>query len=464
MGDELEQRPVEAAPWHAAPAPAHHAEPAPIAQHVPSGPGGGDPDAIFQAVGHFTDAPAQQQGGGAPGSQASADTQKVLQYIRAQARLMAKKPMTIDKDSMFYQRMSQHYLKDYLANPNPQTGQAAVDKTGAQMDPAKADPNDYWENNVGEWNAHEVPSGLKLLLGDGAPDRMGAATDALSKENRAHLPYLDVPQLVGNANTNTGKDADVFGGGKNISQLMHWATGVRYADKDPQTMRDLFLAYENYHLEGWDNFGQDSINDLISEDAGRIMGRQLQGGELNDKNLQGKLTDGFNESRAWVGSLIKARQGQLDKMITSPTAPVSNMWWDKNQPFKEWGETSIQEDLAAGKTVEEVEKDPRTKHLAEIYSLIYYSDDWQKQHGKIKHSNFSEGILAGKYDKVFEKSVKGEELTGREKVDAFLNAKAPWVPDFMRPMVQKLAKDKLGGDGPEKEEPAKDKPHGSKQE
>ena len=450
-----------------------HADAAPMASPVFDGLGGGDPQAIFAALAHFTDGQsstqspvttgAQAQRNADPNARAAADTQKLLQYIRAQARVMAKKPMMIDKESMFYQRMSQHYLKDYLANPNPQTGQAAVDKTGAQFDPAKADPNDYWEGNVGEWNAHAVPPGVKLLLGDGAPERMGAATDALSKENRAHLPYLDVPQLIGNANTDTGKDADVFGGGKNISQLMHWATGVRYADKDPTVMRDLFLAYENYHLEGWDNFGQDSINDLISEDAGRIMGRQLQGGQLNEKNLQGKLNDGFNESRAWVGSLIKMRQGQLDKMITSPTAPVSNMWWSKKpeDQYKEWGETSFQQDLLAGKSVEDLKKDPRTKHLAEIYSLIYYSDDWQKQNGKIKHSNFTESMMEGKYDKVFEKSVKNEELTGREKVDAYLDAKAPWVPGFARPLIERLAKDKLGGgDAPAKPAPERD----SKQE
>jgi len=455
MGQAQEQR-LETPRVAVPPKPGSHSEPAPQVAPIPAGPGGGDPKAAYDAFSHFTDAPhaAEQRVKLDPKAQAGADTQKVLAYIQAQARAMAKQGMVIDKDSMFYERMSQHYLKDYLANPNAQTGHAAVDKIGEQFDPAKADPNDYWEKNSGYWNAHKVPSGMKLLLGNGAPETMGAATAALSQENRQHLPYLDVPQLVGSPNTGTGEDADVFGGGKNISQLMHWATGVKYADKDPNTMRDLFLAYENYHLEGWDTFGEDSINDMISEDAGRIMGRQLQGGQLNQQNLQGKLSDGFNESRAWVGSLIKSRQGQLDKMITAPEAPVSHMWWNKENKSMLWGDKSIQQELLAGKTPEEIEKDPKTQHLAQVYSLIYYSENWQKEHGKIKHSNFTDGMLEGRYDKVFEKSVKDEPLTGKEKVDAYLDAKAPWVPEIARPMIQGLA-GKMGADDPPKKQQPK---------
>jgi hypothetical protein len=217
-------------------------------------------------------------------------------------------------------------------------------------------------------------------------------------------------------------------------------------------MRDLFLAYEMYHLEGWNAFGEDSINDMISEEAGRLMGRQLQGAEINKDNLGGKLDEGFNESRAWVGSLIKARQKELDAVITSKTVVESQMWYGEiPENVQWWGDSTIYMDLLAGKSVEEVQADARTQHFIEIYALIYYSDLWQKQHKKIKHSNFTESMLAGKYNTAFEKSVKGKELTKREKLDAYMDAKAPWVPGFIRGGLQRIpAVDRMLG-GPEEE-------------
>lgn len=379
--------------------------------------------------------------------QAERDTKKVLEFIRNQAKARAAAGGAIGPDNLIHKRLHDHYLADYLKAPGKETGQAAVNKIGEQMDPAKADPSDYWENNASAWNSHKVPPGLKLLI-PGAPEEMGAGTAALSKENRAAMPYIDAPQMIGKPNLDTGTDADVYGGGKNISQLMHWATGVKHAGNDAQTMRDLFLAYEMYHLEGWDKFGEDSINDMISEEAGRIMGTQLQAGAINEGNLDGKLNEGFDESAAWVGSLVKARQGELDQVICSKTVVQSQMWWgEMPEQVRWWGDSTIYLDLLSGKSVEEVQADARTEHFVGIYSLIYHSDQWQKKHEKIKHSNFTESMLDHKYDKVFEKSVKNQELTKREKVDAYLDAKAPWVPGFMRPLVEKMAGKRLDGGG-----------------
>ncbi|MEO8703534.1 MAG: hypothetical protein ABI867_26030 [Kofleriaceae bacterium] len=378
------------------------------------------------------------------------ETQKVLGYIQAQAKAKAAEPSAISKDSMLYKRLDQHYLKDYLANPNAATGKQATEKIGEQTDNATAAAStDYWEQNAPAWNEHKVPPALKLLSSN-APDSMGAATKIMSPENRKELPYLDAPQMVGSPNTDVGADADVHGGGKNVSQLMHWGTGVKYADQDPQAMRDMFLAYEYYHLEGFDKFGEDSINDMISEDAGRNMGRQLQSGEINQDNLQGKLNEGFDESRAWVGKLIKARQGELDAVITSKEVVQSEMWYGEIAgPVQHWGPTTIHLELEHGKSVEEVCASQLVQHFIDVYALIYYSEIWQKEHGKIKTTNFQDGIVAGKYNKIFEKSVKGQPLTGKEKIDAYMDAKAPWVPGFARDAIRKVGGEKLGlGDDP----------------
>ena len=67
-----------------------------------------------------------------------------------------------------------------------------------------------------------------------------------------------MPFLLGAPNTGLGFDDDWTHGGKNISQLMHWGTGVKYSHLSADTMRKLFLGYELWHLEGLDVFGEDS--------------------------------------------------------------------------------------------------------------------------------------------------------------------------------------------------------------
>jgi hypothetical protein len=213
----------------------------------------------------------------------------------------------------------------------------------------------------------------------------------------------------------------VKGGGKNISQLMHWATGVKYADVDPMAMREMFLAYELFHLEGWDIFAEDPINDLISEEAGRIMGSQLQKGEINAGNMEAKLNDGFNEARAWVGSLLRLRQSQYDAWILSEDpskSNSSNMWWGEIGMTNLWGPDNVFSMLKAGKTVDEVKKWHFVERVIDIYSLIYEAAVWESTHGKIKNSKFIENMAKGELDGLFAKVTKGEELTLGDKLDA----------------------------------------------
>jgi hypothetical protein len=82
---------------------------------------------------------------------------------------------------MLYKRLEQHYLKDYLANPNPETGKAAVGKLSEQTtNEEAAASNDYWERSAPAWNEHKVPQSIKLLSPN-APDSMGAATRVMNR-------------------------------------------------------------------------------------------------------------------------------------------------------------------------------------------------------------------------------------------------------------------------------------------
>jgi hypothetical protein len=310
---------------------------------------------------------------------AAANAVIVRDYIKATAQARAKTAKSVDKKSKFYKRLTDYYLKDYLKAPTAAAGKVAAE-TARKFRPA-------------------------------LPAELAAATDILSKPNRKVLPYIDVPQLVGKANMGTGADADVAGGGKNISQLMHWATGVKYSDIDKQTMRELFLAYELWHLEAWDVFGEDPINDLIAEESGRILGVGLRAGAITSANLQDKLNEAFGEARAWVGSLLRARQAEFDAWIVAETQKKANMWWGALSPMDIWGSETIYSKLKAGQTVDVVEKSDLVERITDIYTLIYEAGEWETAHGKIDNGDFIEMMLAGKLNKVFEKMAKGQPVT-----------------------------------------------------
>jgi hypothetical protein len=80
---------------------------------------------------------------------------------------------------------------------------------------------------------------------------------------------------------------------KNESQLMHWATGVRFSQISRDRLREVFLAYEKFHLEQWDVFGPDPLNDMIAEEAGRHMGAQIRSLRMNRNNFITILDEGF---------------------------------------------------------------------------------------------------------------------------------------------------------------------------
>jgi hypothetical protein len=345
----------------------------------------------------------------------------VLEYIKNTARQQAKLSKSVATNSKFYQQLTDVYLKDYLVNPNPQTGAAAVEKISK---PFSGTPSqtDLWERAAaGIFSKQPIPEGFRRIR-PALPPEIAAATDVLSLKNRAKLPYIDVDPLLGAPNPNVaGLNADIKGG-KNISQLMHWATGVKYSNLDPQTMRELFLAYELWHLEAWDVFGEDPLNDLIAEEAGRILGTQLRAGALTADNLQAKLNEGFAEARAWVGSLLKMRQATFDAWILSEDpqkANVSNVWWGAEPALNVWGDATIFTLLQAGQTIEDVQKAELTQRIIGIYTLIYECVEWEKTHGPIKNSRFIQNLAQGQFNAIIQKISAGETLGLLEQLEAW---------------------------------------------
>ncbi|MES0490032.1 MAG: DUF4157 domain-containing protein [Leptospirales bacterium] len=373
-------------------------------------------------------------------------TLAILQYIKSEAEKQAKNsPLTIDPSSKFYKELKNVYLKDYLANPSQATGKKGVKNIGRQLEgrfnPKNSNQvdvrpeNGKWRPAENKWEkggflywnkqkVPEIPSALRdlpifkniITL----PPELAAGTDVLIKEKSTRVPFIDVPFLlgVGNANTTT-LVADVVGGGTNISQLMHWATGVKYSDNSPEAMRELFLAYEIWHLEAWDVFGQDPLNDMIAEEQGRLLGTELRKGKKGsikkEADLLPFLDRSFREARAWVGSLLKLRKNELDNWITAIDQKRAVIHWNENVKYEIWPETSYQK-LAKGTTLDDVKKSSLVESQIEIYRLIFEAQNWEKANGKINITPLQKALVEGKLNSIFIAMANNKPLTTMEKL------------------------------------------------
>ena len=225
------------------------------------------------------------------------------------------------------------------------------------------------------------------------------------------IDHIDVSFLVGEANLSKEADADFFGGGKNLSQMMHWATGVKYAHLPRNALRELFIGYEFWHLEGWEVFGEDAINDLIAEEQGRMLGRRLAAADIKSgAELVRKIDSDFREARAWVGAMLRLRRDEFDALILAEEPSKARYWWRRGPFVPPWGRRgdakSIKQLLEEGQTVGEVYKSRLVEHLIPIYTLIYEVDEWERRNGRVGLTSLMVKIVEGKYDDQFRRAKK----------------------------------------------------------
>lgn len=350
----------------------------------------------------------------------------VLCRIKLEAQRRAQLGIGTVAGSRFVKTLAANFLKDYLAAPSRDSALAAIAALG--------EPQGYPSAGLG--NAMHVPEGLRQRYPNHAGDWAWiypatqfwvhtAAFDAFVYtyvhtffgNNARLIRYLDVPFLVGSRNLGTGGDADVSGGGKNLSNVMHFATGVKYWHLPKNALRELFVGYEQWHLEGWDIFGEDAINDLIGEETGRMLGVRLARNThtiRSERDLVQTLDRDFGEARAWVGAMLRLRQDKFDELILSPTMPKSVKWhgWFRKPPqaFPPWPRGSsaktIRMMLDDGATVAQVSKTSLVEQLTQIYTLIYEVDEWERRHGDVGLTDVMRNVVEGAYDDQFKAAPK----------------------------------------------------------
>jgi hypothetical protein len=161
----------------------------------------------------------------------------------------------------------------------------------------------------------------------------------------------------------------------NESQLMHWATGVKYHEMSHERIRDFFVAYEMWKLEQWDLFGRDPINDLIAEDAGWSLAQALRDGAVTPGTLPAVLDQSFTKARRWVGGLLAEREAALDAQVLALRPPDQLQHWGKRvippeSALHPYPVPSMRAMLQNGMTAEQVLASPQARNYIDVYALI----------------------------------------------------------------------------------------------
>ncbi|MFI5896820.1 phage tail tip lysozyme [Actinoplanes sp. NPDC051513] len=318
------------------------------------------------------------------------DASEVLNRIKAAAHAAAGTRRAFTGSERFVTVLASRYLADYLAAPGPATAEAAIARIAAQNTTGVVTQvcgrDDYWEAMFKQLNDMKVPLLSSVPGLSGLLDKFGAATDIISVANRYDLDHIDGPYLVGahggidllacNQIEAAVLDPDLLAGAdRNESQLMHWATGVKYGDTGHERIRDFFVAYEMWHLEQWDVFGRDPINDLIAEDAGWTLAQALRSGTVTGPTLLGVLDDAFARGRRWVGGLLSEREAALDAQVLALRPPDMHVHWGRwvirpDSPHHPYPIPSVRAMLQDGRTIDQVMASRQVADYIDVYTLI----------------------------------------------------------------------------------------------
>ncbi|HJQ68516.1 MAG TPA: peptidoglycan-binding protein [Blastocatellia bacterium] len=366
----------------------------------------------------------------------SEQVEDILKHIREEARKAAERPKTV-AGSNFSRVLRSRYLAEYLAAPNPATAALAIARISQQntsgfvtnlCTTAGCSPQhpqcltvdcDNWECSTPLFNSPLSPLLRTVPQFQWIPANFGgAATEILRVANRRTLDHIDVDFLIGGRRTlnwldcatrrrlGAGQDTDLVGDDfKNESQLMHWATGVKFAHLGRDRIRELFLAYELWHLEQWDIFGPDPLNDMIAEDAGRNMADEIRALRLTDANFIQVLDRGFAEARAWVGALLRLRRVELDNQIRAEAPPPWVYHWVEPHPptgaDHPYRLPSIRQMLASGMSVDQVKASGLVARYIDVYTLLFEADARERRAGPVAVSLLQRNMALGMLNNVF---------------------------------------------------------------
>ena len=163
---------------------------------------------------------------------------------------------------------------------------------------------------------------------------------------------------------------------------------------------------------------------MIAEYQGLLLGKELrkgaEGAIKSEADLLPFLTRSLEEARAWVGTVLKSRQAQLDAWILQKEQKQASIHYMDEWDI--WHSLTIYQMLADGMSFDDVKKSFMTNAAIEIYTLIFEGEEWASAHGPIKLTPLEKALVQGKLDGLLEVMAKLEE--GKAKSHEMLKAKS----------------------------------------
>jgi len=247
--------------------------------------------------------------------------------------------------SAFETWLSRNYLSSYCAHPSRSEANTAIDQ--------------ITEEGAGGFTHY----GYGLLRG--MADRAG----------REGVTFIDSPYLLGTpapAAVAGGMAFDPWSQGPNLTDLMHFAAGMKWSWAPAFLVQWYFIHYEETTHEGWQIFGLDALNDIIAEEGGRLFANDLKNTSVTcSGSAVVDLDPYFLRGRRFLrGHLNESRLDRVALRVYQPNLVVAvNATGEivENRPL--WN-TTIMEQIMSGASDADILASPDAQILMMLYHLV----------------------------------------------------------------------------------------------
>ncbi|MCP4134167.1 MAG: DUF4157 domain-containing protein [bacterium] len=266
----------------------------------------------------------------------------ILKQIKTRA-----KAMTIPSPSAtgkFEKWLTEEYLKDYLKKPGEATAKKALERMTVA--------------GHGGFKTY----GYALLR--------GMASSAKAK----HISYIDSPHFLGTPSSSSVTATgffDPWSQGPNLTDIMHFAAGLKWAWAPSAIVQWFFVYYEKKTKEGWQLFGLDALNDIIAEEGARLFARDLLAGTVRATGGSVDLDPYFVKGRKFLKSELNQRD--LDRValrVFQPNMVIGTKADGSGVINRKLWNNTIMEQVMAGQTDPNILNSPDGKILTMLYHLI----------------------------------------------------------------------------------------------
>lgn len=296
---------------------------------------------------------AQLQSIHAPASAQEQTDETMMEAYRARARKIIDQ-IKVSASSLtlpappsggaFETWISKTYLSKYCSKPSSEAASIAIDEMS------------------------------KLGAGGFTHYGFGLLRDLADKAIDDGIGYIDSPYLLGTPNpgsVSTTGFFDPWSQGPNPTQMMHFASGIKWSWAPTFLVQWYFVHYEKVTEEGWQIFGLDSLNDIIAEEGARLFAEDLKRSSVSCSGGVADLDSYFRRGRVFLKSqLSESELERLALRVHQPHLVVAVDAQGRQVESRPLWDKTIMEQIMAGASDAGVLVSPDAKILTILYHLM----------------------------------------------------------------------------------------------